>query len=135
MVDHKQRGGQRLSRWLRPPPAAPLDDFVSKLSAVEFVIDGGTHKERRYVFDASGIVRTDIDAEQLEPDLWDAPYPMASVLARLLPLSVGGHFVEAFVVLSAEHCDGFTTNPDLSCLPAGEIQFVGHPVAFTKPVH
>jgi len=60
---------------------------------------------------------------------------MASILARLLPLSVGEHFVEAFVVLSAEHCDGFTTDPDLSCLPAGETQFVGHPVAFTTPKH
>jgi len=52
-----------------PALAAPLDDFVSKLRAVEFVIDGGTHQERKYIFDASGIVRTDIDAEQLEPDL------------------------------------------------------------------
>ncbi len=118
-----------------PARAAPLDDFVSKLTAVEFVIDGGTHQERNYIFDASGIVRTDIDAEQLDPDLWDAPYPMASILVRLLPLSVGEHFVEAFVVLSTEHCDGFTTDPDSSCLPAGETQFVGHPVAFTKPKH
>jgi hypothetical protein len=115
--------------------AVPRDDFVSKLIAIEFVIDGGTYHEKRYIFDASGIVRTDIDAEQLEPDLWDAPYPMASVLARLLPLSVGEHFVEAFIILSAAHCDGFTTDPDLSCLPAGETQFVGHPVAFTQPKH
>lgn len=118
-----------------PAQAAPLDDFVSKLTAVEFVIDGGTHQERTYIFDASGIVRTDIHAEQVEPGAWGAPYPMASILARLRPLSVGEHFVEAFVVLSAEHCDGFTTDPAFSCLPAGETQFVGHPVSFTKPEH
>ena len=116
-----------------PAQAAPLDDFISKLSAVVFVIDGGTPQERTYVFDAIDILRTDIDAKQVDPDLWDAPYPMASILARLLPLSVGEHFVEALVVLGAEHCDGFTTAPDLSCLPAGETQFVGHPVAFSKP--
>jgi len=118
-----------------PAQAAPLDDFVSKLTAVEFVIDGGTHRKRTYIFDASGIVRTDIDAEQVEPGAWGAPYPMASILARLRPLSVGEHIVEAFVILSAAHCDGFTTDPDFSCLPAGATQFVGHPVAFTKPEH
>jgi hypothetical protein len=118
-----------------PARAAPLDDFVSKLTAVEFVIDGGTHQERTYTFGASGIVRTDVHAEQVDPGAWGAPYPMASILARLRPLSVGQHFVEAFVVLSAKHCDGFTTDPDLSCLPAGETLFVGHPVAFTKPAH
>jgi len=118
-----------------PAQPAPLDDFVSKLIAVKFIIDGGTHQERSYTFDARGIVRTDIDAEEIEPGAWGAPYPMASILAILRPLSVGQHFVEAFIVLSAEHCDGFTTDPDFSCLPAGETQFIGHPVAFTKPEH
>lgn len=118
-----------------PAHAAPLDDFLSKLTAVGFVIDGGTSRERAYVFDPSGIVRTDIDAEELEPGAWGAPFPMASILARLRPLSVGDHFVEVFVVLSAEHCDGFTTDPDSSCVPAGETLFFGHPVSFTQPEH
>jgi hypothetical protein len=117
-----------------PAETAPVDDFVSKLT-VKFVIDGGTPRERIYVFDASGTTRTDIDAEELEPGAWGAPYPMASILARLRPLSIGEHFVEAFVVLSAEHCDGFTTDPAFSCLPAGETQFTGHPVLFAKPEH
>lgn len=90
-----------------PARVAPLDDFVSKLT-VKFVIDGGTHQERTYIFNASGIVRTDIHLEQVEPGVWGAPYPMASILAPLRPLSVGQHFVEAFIVLSAEHCDGLT---------------------------
>ena len=118
-----------------PAQAAPFDDFVSKLIAVVFVIDGGTEQARTYTFDASAILRTDIHAEQLDPGAWGAPYPMASLLPRLRPLSVGEHFVEAFIVLSTEHCDGFSTNPDFSCLPAGETQFVGHPVVFTNPEH
>jgi hypothetical protein len=60
---------------------------------------------------------------------------MASILARLAPLSIGDHFLEAFVLLGAEHCDGFSTDPDFSCLPAGETQLVGHPVLFAKPEH
>jgi hypothetical protein len=118
-----------------PALAEPIDDFVAKLTGVRFVIDGGTLRERSYTFDASGIVRTDIDAEEVEPGAWGAPYPMASIMARLGPLSVGPHFVEAFIVLGAEHCDGFTTNPDFSCLPAGETQFIGHPVEFSMPEH
>lgn len=118
-----------------PAQAAPVDDFVSKLTAVEVVIDGGTRRERKFVFDGSAIVRTDIHAEQVEPGAWGAPYPMASILALLPPLSVGEHFLEAFVVLSAEHCDGFTTDPDFSCIPAGATQFLGHPVVFTRPEH
>lgn len=118
-----------------PAQAAPFDDFVSKLIAVVFVIDGGTDRERTYIFDASAIVRTDIHAEQLDPGAWGAPYPMASLLPRLRPLSIGEHFVEAFIVLSAEHCDGFSTDSNLSCLPAGETQFSGHPVVFTNPEH
>jgi hypothetical protein len=118
-----------------PAKAAPLDDLVSKLKSIEVVVDGGTHHERTYVLSPSGIVRTDINAEQLEPGSWGAPYPMTTILPRLGPLSIGEHFIEVFLVLGAEHCDGFTTDPDLSCLPAGETQFVGHPVVFTRPEH
>lgn len=117
-----------------PMLAEPIDDFLAKLTAIRVVIDGGTPRERSYTFDASGIVRTDIDAEELDPGAWAGiPYPMASIMPRLLPLSVGEHFVEAYVVLSTAHCDGFTTDPDFSCLPAGKIQFISHPVVFSKP--
>jgi hypothetical protein len=119
-----------------PMLAEPIDDFVAKLTAVRVVIDGGTPQERSYTFDASGIVRTDIDAEELDPGAWGGvPYPMASIMLRLHPLSVGEHFVEAYIVLSAQHCDGFATDPDFSCVPAGETQFIGHPVEFTLPEH
>lgn len=121
-----------------PALPEPIDDFLSKLTSVRFVIDGGTLREQSFIFDASGIVRTDIHAEQLDPGAWGGvPYPMASILARLRPLSVGEHFLEAFVVLSAEHCDGFYTDPDFSCLPAGEIPFffAPQPVTFSRPAH
>jgi hypothetical protein len=118
-----------------PSRPAPIDDFVAKLVAMQVVIDGGTPKARTHVFDPTQIVRTDIHAEQVEPGAWGAPYPMATLLPRLRPLSLGDHFVETSLVLSDEHCDGFSTDPHLSCLPAGEVLFFAHPVAVTKPQH
>lgn len=116
-----------------PSRRVPLDDFLAKLVAMKIVVDGGTARERTYVFDPARIVRMDIDAEEVEPGAWGAPYPMATLLPRLRPLSVGDHFVETILVLSDEHCDGFSTNPDFSCLPAGEVLFFAHPVTVTRP--
>ena len=105
-----------------PARPDPVDDFMSKLS-IKLVVDPGTARERVLVYSATEAARTDVDAEQLEPGAWGAPYPMVSMLPRVRPLSVGTHVLQPFVVLSAEHCDGFSTNEELNCLPAGEIPF------------
>ena len=104
-----------------PARPDPIDDFVSKLVGIKFVIDAGTAAERVLVLPPS--VRTDVDAEELQPGLWGAPFPMASMLPRLRPLSVGDHVWQPFVVLSAMHCDGFAANAEENCLPAGETAF------------
>jgi len=106
-----------------PADPDPIDDFVTKLVAVKAVLDGGTLQEHTLVFAPSEALRTDINAEQLEPGFWGAPYPMASMQPRLAPLGVGDHTFQLSIVLSALHCDGIAPNVDENCLPAGEVPF------------
>jgi hypothetical protein len=116
-----------------PSLPAPIDDFVAKLVAVEVVIDGGTRLEQTHVFDPSDIVRTDITAEDVNPGAWGSPFPMASMLPIMPPGVVGAHTFEPILVLSAEHCDGFGPDPELQCLPAGEVSFGLRPLSITPP--
>ena len=117
-----------------PAEPAPIDDFVSKVVAIKVVVDGGTAREKTQSFTASKAIRTDVNAEELEPGAWPEPSPMASMLPRMRPVSVGEHTFEIFVVLSAEHCDGLGSDPELQCLPAGEIPFTGpRPLTVTTP--
>jgi hypothetical protein len=118
-----------------PSLPAPSDDFLAKLVEVKVVVDGGTSLERTYLFDPSDIVRTDINAEDVNPGAWGRAYPMASILPIMPPEVVGDHTFEPFLVLSAEHCDGFGTDPELQCLPAGEVSFGLRPLSITPPEH
>jgi len=119
-----------------PSEPEPIDDFTSKLVSIRVVVDGGTQRETVRVFSAGEALRTDITIQQLEPGAWDAPYPMASMLPPMRPLSVGDHTFQVFIELSAEHCDGFVTDPELSCLPAGEIAFTSpRPLTIIRPAH
>jgi hypothetical protein len=117
---------------LRP---APMDDFVAKLESVKVVLDGGTPAERVLVFDPSEIVRTDINAEQVNPGAWGFPFPMASILPLMPPVGVGDHTFEPIIVLTAPHCDGFGADPELQCLPAGEVSFFPRPLTILTPEH
>lgn len=115
-----------------PSHPAPLDDFISKLVAVKIVIDAGTSREKTYSFDRT-VVRADINIEQLDPGVFGHPFPMASMLPRLQPLSVGAHTHQPFIVLSAVHCDGLGAAAE-NCLPAGEIPFIPpRPLTVTTP--
>jgi len=119
-----------------PSEPEPIDDFTSKLVSISVVVDGGTKRETVRVFPADEALRTDITIDQIEPGAWDAPFPMASMLPRMRPLSVGDHTFQVFIELSAEHCDGFVTDPELSCLPAGEIAFTSpRPLTISRPAH
>ena len=114
----------------------PIDDFASKLLSIKVLIDGGTKREKLHIFSPSAALRTDIDIDQLEPGVWGAPYPTASMMPRMRPLSVGDHTFQVFIELSAEHCDGFDTDPELNCLPGGEIAFSPpRPLTISRPVH
>ena len=116
-----------------PTLPAPVDDFVAKLVAVKFVVDPGTRQQQTLTFNAGPITRTDINIEQLEPT-GGPPLPMASILPRVRPLSVGDHFIEGYVVLNALHCDGLGDS-EFNCLPAGETLYLAHPVVVTTPAH
>ncbi len=109
----------------------PIDDFTAKLVEVKVVVDGTAE-----IFSPSEVLRTDIRAAQLLPGRWDESLPMASMLPRLSPLSVGEHTFQIFVVLSAEHCDGISTSVEENCLAAGEIPFGPlRPFTVTTPQH
>ena len=117
---------------LRP---RPIEDFVAKLT-VRVVTDGGTHQQKTYVFSPAEAVRTDITLEQLDPDDPNAPQlAMAVTMPRMKPLSVGAHSYEVTWVLSAQHCDGYSTVVEESCLPAGELPIDGGPLTVTTPAH
>ena len=114
---------------LRP---LPVEDFVTKLT-VRVVTDGGTHRQKTYVFSPAEVVRTDITLDQLEPD---APQlALAVTMPRMKPLSVGAHTYEVTWVLSAEHCDGLGDVVEENCLPGGEIPIDGGPLTVTTPAH
>jgi hypothetical protein len=117
---------------LRP---RPIEDFVAKLT-VRVVTDGGTQQQQSYVFSPAEAVRTDIALAQLDPDDPDAPqFAMAVTMPRMKPLSVGAHSYEVTWVLSAQHCDGYSTVVEESCLPAGELPIDGGPLTVTPPAH
>lgn len=116
-----------------PAESAPMDDFLSKLEAYKVVVDGGTRVEKVFVFDPAEIVRFDVTADQLFPPFFPEPYPTASLLPVMPPTSVGEHTYEPILVMSAEHCDGFGTDPFLQCLPEGEVSFGLRPLSITTP--
>jgi hypothetical protein len=98
-----------------PSGSTPIADFEAHLVSARLVIDAGTRKEFTVEW-ANG------------PDLWvgeDGDYAVASVatLGTIHPLSVGTHTVKRLMVLSALTCDGISSDPNLSCAPAGEIDF------------
>jgi hypothetical protein len=112
-----------------PASPNPIEDFAAKLVSVKVVVDGKAH-----VFSPSEALRTDIRVAQLEPGAWDESWPMASMLPRLSPLSVGEHTIQPFIVLSAEHCDGIGAVEEENCIPAGEIPFgPPRPLTVTSP--
>ena len=117
------QGWQMNSVWETVPadytPSAPtpLQDFISKVRSVTFVVDPGTKRERSYRYAAQDIidVRTVRDFLPLTGPDW----PIALFLAKLPPLPPGEHLVEQLFEMSARHCDGLGTVPGFNCLPAG----------------
>lgn len=116
-----------------PDHRSPMADFLSKLTRSRYVIsrDGQVEISRvvegRALFGHAHLGRFG--------DLFVAPdttlVPGATIEARspewttLEPfdarhLPVGEHTIEIYWTLSEAHCDGFTRDTALSCLPAGE---------------
>ena len=100
-----------------PSSPTPLEDFLSKVRSMTFVVDPGTKHERSYRFTAQDImdVRTAHDFfPETGPD-----WPIALFLAKLPPLPPGDHRIGADIDMSARHCDGLGTDPSFNCLGAG----------------
>jgi hypothetical protein len=106
-----------------PSSPLPIEDFAAKLVAVKIIVDAGLSSEKTHYLAAADVLRTDIDTDALMPGAFDETYPIASILPILLPLSVGDHTYQPFLLMRAQHCDGFGTVVRNSCLSAGEVRF------------
>lgn len=106
-----------------PSSPRPIEDFAAKLAAVKVVVDAGLPSEKTHYLAADDVLRTDIDTDALFPGAFDEAYPTASILPLLPPLSLGDHTYRPFLLMRAQHCDGFSTVVRNSCLPAGEVPF------------
>jgi 5-hydroxyisourate hydrolase-like protein (transthyretin family) len=104
-----------------PAAATPLEDLLTKLTAVEVVVDGGTKRQRTVVLAPTAALRIDHTFEEYAPG--GGAYPMAVAIPRMTPLLAGDHTVQIIWTLSAEHCDGFTDVEAYSCLPSGDVSF------------
>jgi hypothetical protein len=107
-----------------PAAATPVEDFVSKVRSVTYVVDAGTRHARSYRFRAHDILTVVRERDLLPISGTDALW--VCFLAKLPPLPPGDHTVDAFVKLSARTCDGFGTveaeHGLVNCFPAGTTQ-------------
>jgi hypothetical protein len=106
-----------------PRKTNPIEDFASKFVAAKVVVDAGTPAEKIHYFASADVLRTAIDTERIFPGAFGAAYPVASILPRLAPVSVGRHTHQLFLLLREQHCDGFGTDVANNCLPPGETAF------------
>ena len=115
-----------------PLHANPVDDFLAK-AIVKVVVDGGSRRQQTYTFSPpdEDTFRTDVRVHELNPAFPDIP--TVFIMPRMAPLSAGHHTYEFIWVLSAPHCDGLSTDPDVSCLPAGEFSAGVRPVDVSIP--
>ncbi|HET7712835.1 MAG TPA: hypothetical protein VFL80_12955, partial [Thermoanaerobaculia bacterium] len=115
-----------------PLHANPIDDILAKVT-IEVVIDGGTSHQKTYTFfptDADTF-RTDVRVHDLNPAFPDIP--SFFIIPRLAPLSPGHHTYQMIWVQSAPHCDGVSTDAEISCLPAGAFPSAVRPVDVAIP--
>jgi hypothetical protein len=100
-----------------PLHANPIDDVLAK-TTIKVVIDGGTRQEKAYTFVPSDeAFRLDVRIHDLNPAFPDIP--SFFVIPRMAPLSPGHHTHELIWILSAQHCDGTSTDEAEACF-AGE---------------
>ncbi len=115
-----------------PLHANPVDDVLAK-TTIKVVIDGGTKQEKAYTFVPSDVdaFRTDLNIHDLNPAFPDLPGFW--IIPRMAPLSPGHHTHELIWILSAQHCDGVTTDEAESCLPAGQYSAFVRPTDVATP--
>jgi hypothetical protein len=96
-----------------PSRPTPIEDFNAKFVRAKYVVDAGTERQRSYRFSRREVLRTGL----IYPPLG---LPMSAWLPVLKPLPVGSHTVDIYVVMSAEHWDGFDVDPAADMIPAGK---------------
>ena len=106
----------------QPIGTTPTEDLVAKLTAVKYVIDPGTAKEKTIVFLANGKLFTGLA-------LTGEPIANTITLGTLKPLAVGAHTVEVVWVLSARHRDDLGDDVDANCLGPGDVLFAAIPAS------
>jgi hypothetical protein len=99
-----------------PSAPTPLEDFVSKVRSMTYIVDAGTARERSYRFRAQDIM--DVRSIRDFLPVTGPDFPSALFLAKLPPLPAGDHTFDAVLEMSARSCDGFGTGPS-NCLDAG----------------
>ena len=100
-----------------PLHANPIDDVLAKIT-IKVVIDRGTSQEKAYTFDSSDeAFHLDVRIHDLNPAFPDIP--SFFVIPRMAPLSPGHHTHQVIWILSAQHCDGLSTDEAESCALAG----------------
>ena len=99
-----------------PSAPTPLEDFVSKVRSMIYVVDPGTKQERSYRYPAQSVMdlRTVHDFfPETGPD-----WPVALFLPKLPPLPPGDHRLSTSIEMSARSCNGLGS-ASTDCLPAG----------------
>jgi hypothetical protein len=108
-----------------PAAATPVEDFLSKVMSITYVIDPGTRFARSYRFRAQDVV-TVVRQRDLFPISGTDQLLFVSFLAKLPPLPPGDHTYDAFVEMSARSCDGLGIREGgpglINCVPAGTTQ-------------
>ncbi|MGW7363128.1 hypothetical protein ACWGI8_06795 [Streptomyces sp. NPDC054841] len=99
-----------------PDLPKPMNDFILKFLGVRIVQDIGTPHEKSLSF-GPGVLRLVVEEDGIPFATFASP--------PLEPLKPGSHTTTVFVRLSAQHCDGLGTDPEVNCLPGGETQYTG----------
>jgi len=104
-----------------PAGTTPLDDFKAKFESFRVYVDEGTPHEFMVEWPNG-------------PKLWVGtfgPFDLIApiTLGTIRPLSVGSHTARRAFVFNATTCDGISSDPEVSCVPAGE--FDAGTIAFT----
>jgi hypothetical protein len=99
-----------------PSAPTPLEDFVSKVRSMIYVVDPGTNRQRTYRYIAQNIM----DLHTLH-DFFPktgSDWPVALFLPKLPPLPPGDHHLSTSIEMSARSCNGLGSAPS-DCLAAG----------------
>jgi hypothetical protein len=105
-----------------PSASTPLEDFVSKVRSMTYIVDAGTSQERSYRFRAQDIMDVRSVGDFFPLTGPDPDWPWVFFLAKLPPLPPGDHTLTSVIEMSARSCDGFGTgspNAPFNCLDAG----------------